>query len=150
MFGWLKRKGGDVKDYGKKVIGADEIKNNFSYIKEVSQQMLNPKSTVGKVETFEQAVERKQANPIQISKVYKNMALGFYISMGFSVLLFLLVFYFIFVKGEILPSLSTLAILFLCLVNAFKFSFRAYQIKHKKLYSIKHWWENFNEWFPKL
>ena len=40
MFGWVKDKGKSIYDTGKRVIGTEEIKNNFNYIKEAGSTLI--------------------------------------------------------------------------------------------------------------
>lgn len=149
---WAKRKGSDAKEYAKKIVGTEDIKKSSEDIKKMAKVILSPKKAIenSKKETFIQAKERLKVSDTDISNNYKNMVYGFYISFAFGVLCFIGILHSLFVRANILSALSMLAILGICLANSFKFSFRAFQIKHQKLCSVKEWWDRAGEWFPKL
>lgn len=152
MFGWFKKKTENLGEYGKKVTNMEEIKKNSDDIMDLAGKYLSPKKIIenAKVETFEEAQKRLKVTDGEINQVYKNYAISFYISFAFTCFCFLGFIYYAFFMQQIMASLSMIAILLLCAINAFKFSFRAFQIKHKKLCSVHDWWERSYEWFPKL
>lgn len=152
LFNWTKKKTGNIKELGKKVVGTEEIKESSNYIAKMANILLNPKNAVknSKRETFLQAKERLKVSDLEIITNYKNMVYGFYISFLFALVCFIGILYNLFIQKSIFSALSMLAILALCLANSFKFSFRAFQIKHQKLCEVKNWWERSGEWFPKL
>ena len=147
MFGWIKKKGLNSVDYGKKVIAADEIKKNASDIKDMASILLKPtKST--KVETFNDAKKRLNVNDSELIQVYKNYVYSFYVSLVFGIISFTLLMKYLFMDNNIMGGIATLSILCICLANSFRFSFRAFQIKHQKLCTVKEWFDRGNEWFP--
>ena len=147
MFGWIKKKGLSSVDYGKKVIAADEIKKNATDIKDMASILLKPtKST--KVETFNDAKKRLNVNDIELIQVYKNYVYSFYVSLVFGIISFTLLMKYLFMDNNIMGGIATLSILCICLANSFRFSFRAFQIKHQKLCTVKEWFDRGNEWFP--
>lgn len=151
LFNWTKKKGSDAKDYAKKVVGTEDIKKNSAYIAEMAK-IINP-ANIGKdskKETFVDAKKRLNVTDLDIIKNYKNMAYGFYVSIFFVIVCFIGTIYYLFVGQKILPALNMLVVLAISLANAFRFSFRSFQIKHQKLCSVKEWWNRAGEWFPKL
>lgn len=152
LFNWAKTKTGNVKDLSKKVVGTDEIKDSSNYIAQMANILLNPKNATknAKKETFSQAKERLKVTDLEIITNYKNMVYGFYISLFFASICFFGMLYNLFVQKSIFSAFSMLAILTVCLANCFKFSFRAFQIKHQKLCAVKDWWDRAGEWFPKF
>lgn len=152
MFGWFKKKTNDLGDFGKKITNAEEIKKHSEDIMDLAGNYLSPKKILknAKVETFEDAKRRLKVTEGEINQVYKNYAISFYISLAFAFICFIGFIYYAFFMQQIIASLSTAAILCVCAINAFKFSFRAFQIKHKKLCSVNDWWERSYEWFPKI
>ena len=147
MFVWIKKKGLNSVDYGKKVIATDEIKKNASDIKDMASILLKPtKST--KTETFTDAKKRLNINDIELIKIYKNYVYSFYVSLGFGFICFALLMKYLFMDNNIMGGIATLSILCICLANSFRFSFRAFQIKHQKLCTVKEWFDRGNEWFP--
>lgn len=152
MFGWLKKKGQDSADFGKKVVGADEIKKSVENIKDMAGTVLSPKKLIqnAKTESFVEARMRLKITDEDLLKNYRNFAYCFYASLFFAILCFIFTAYNLFFKQQIVSSLATLAIFLLCMANCFKFSFRSFQIKHQKLSSVKDWWERSSEWFPSI
>jgi hypothetical protein len=152
LFNWAKTKTNNAKDVGKKVIGVKEIQASSGYIANMANVLLNPKNATknAKKETFLQAKERLKVTDLEIITNYKNMVYGFYISLFFAVICFSGMIYNLFIQKSIFSALTTLAILGVCLANCFKFSFRAFQIKHQKLCAVNDWWNRAAEWFPKL
>lgn len=152
MFEWVKRKGKNTANYGKKLVGTEEIKESFDQVKDMASVVLSPKKLIenAKTESFVDARKRLNVTDQTLLQNYKNFVYCFYISLFFSVLCFFYLIYNLFINQAIVSSLATLSILMLCAVNCFKFSFRAFQIKHQKLCSVKEWWNRANEWFPKL
>lgn len=151
-FGWLKKKTKDSAEYGKKVVGTDDIKKSTDEIVSLANRLLNPKAQAqnAKKETFVEAKKRLNVNDIDLIKTYKNMVYSFYVSILFASLCFVGTIYQLFLMKQIMAGFSMIAILAICLANAFRFSFRAFQIKHQKLCSAQEWWNRPNEWFPKI
>lgn len=150
MFQWIKRKGTNAKDFGKKVVGVEEIKKSVENLKDMATTVLSPKKQIenAKKETFVQAVDRLKITDEDLLRTYKNYIYCFYISFLFAVICFGVMIYNLFIRHQIISSLGTLSIFCFCLANCFKFSFRSFQIKHQKLSSVKDWWERAGEWFP--
>lgn len=152
MFQWLKRKGSSTADFGKKIVGAEDIENSFKEIKNMASTVLSPKKQIenAKNETFTDARKRLNVTEIDLLKNYKNFVYCFYISFIFTVFCFFGLLYNLFVNQQFISSIAILAILLLCIANSFKFSFRSFQIKHQKLCSVNEWWSRANEWFPAI
>ncbi len=151
LFDWAKKKGSNAKEESKKLLGTEEIKKNASFIASMAKVLFNPKETTknAKQETFMEAKKRLNINEADLIKVYKNHVWSFYLSLLFALFcLFVLlinVFSFNFVG-----IFSSLAILLVCLSQCFKFSFRAFQIRHQKLCPVSDWTKRPAEWFPTI
>lgn len=152
LFDWTKRKSKENLDYGKKIIGTEQISETSTYIRQTARKVLSPKEEIqnAKKETFIEAKQRLGVSDADIITNYRNMVYAFYVAFLFSLLCFGIVIYNLFIAINLLGALSSLAILLVCLSNCFKFSFRAFQIKHQKLCSVNDWWQRATEWFPKL
>lgn len=156
MFTWIKNKvintKNDLGDFGKKLTGSEQIKESAKEIKEMAGTILSPKEQIklAKVENFNQAMKRMSVNEAEIIQNYKNFTYVVYISLAFVIMGFLLAIYKLFIVRDLISLVPICAFLLLSLANAFKYSFRAYQIKHQNLCSIKEWWNNANEWIPKF
>ncbi len=151
LFDWGKKKAGSVKDTGKKVIGTDDIKNNAVFIKDMATKLLNPKEAIknARKETFLEAQKRLNITDIDIIKNYKNNVYSFYISLAFGLVCVGLLVSNL-VNFNFMGILTSSSILAVCLAHSFKFSFRAFQLKHQKLCSVKDWASRSSEWFPSI
>ncbi len=151
LFDWTKKKGEDLAKEGKKYIAAEEIKKNASYISDMAKILFNPKESLkhAKKETFLDAQKRLNISQSDLIKVYKNNVYSFYISVFFSIVCLFLVFLNI-LNFNILGLTSSFSILLICLVQCFKFSFRAFQIRHQKLCPVSDWTKRPGEWFPTI
>jgi hypothetical protein len=156
MFKWIREKisntGKSTLDVSKKLTGFEDISKNTVEMKKMAQTVLLPTETIknSRKETFKEAMQRQGVNDIDLVKVYHNYALIFYASIGFSLFCLLFTFYKLFIKSDVFSAFSMVVIMSFCLANAFKFSFRAFQIKHQKLCSVNEWWNRSDEWFPKI
>lgn len=152
--GFFKSKGKENKekerfDYSKKFLGTSQIVENHNEIKKMASNLLSANQTIqnAKTENFKQAMERMGTHTSQLPIIHKNYLISFYISIvafAFTLLFGL----HLGVSGNgILPMLSCFSIAGLCFANAFRFSFRCFQIKYRKLCSIQDFLKN-KEFFP--
>lgn len=152
FFDWTKKKGKKNLEDGKNILNYKEISGTAAEIKKMANMALNPNSAIknSKKETFQQAKERLKVNDYDLKSVYKNYAIIFYISLLAMFVCFCGVLYSLFVLKSFISFLSMFVIMFVSLTNAFRYSFRAFQIKHQKLCSVKEWWDRASEWLPKI
>ena len=156
MFKWLKKStkavSTNVVDTGKDLLGSNTIAQAGNEIKIMAETILSPKETIknAKTETFKEAMIRKNVSEVDLVLIYKNYTYIFYISITFAVLLLVPLFYKLFYRHEVFTSITLLIFFIFCMANAFKYSFRAFQIKHRKLCNVNEWWERAGEWFPSL
>ena len=151
MFGWLKKGSKSVVDNGKQLIGTESLIETGKEVKSAAKIILSPKEKIknARKETFKEAMLRQGINEIDLAQIYKNYSQIVYISIVMFIFLLGFVFYSLFFKQQIITSISGLVFCAFCLVNAFKYSFRSFQIKHQKLCSVKEWYDRPNEWIPK-
>ena len=152
MKGKASSAGENIKDTAKKLSGYEQIEESAKEIKGMAATILSPAEQIrnAKKETFTQAMRRQSVDEAQLIQNYKNFSYIFYISLAFSLLSFILALYKLFLQSSIIAAIPLIAVMFLCLANAFKYSFRAFQIKHQKLCSVQEWWNRSSEWFPKI
>ena len=132
-----------------KMVGFGAIKDGADYIKATSKHLLNPKEAIknARVETFEQAVLRLGVNNDDLKKNYNNFTTTFWVSFVFGLICFAnIVSYGL--DGKVLSTLASLSIMFVCLANCFKYSFRAFQIRHRNLCAPSLFLQHKSEWFP--
>jgi hypothetical protein len=151
MFKWTKNKIKEAGEFGSEVINLRQIKETSGDIAKMAKETLDPRNKkTEKPETFEHAKTRLNLKLNDINQVYYNYSLSFYIALIVSLICFIYLIYALFIERKIMASLSALAILSFLLANCFQFSFRAFQIKHQKLCSVKDWWNRGNDWFPSI
>ena len=152
MFEKIKKSGRNSFEWGKKILNKDDIEQSFNEIKDMYDTVLSPKKQIknAKQETFTDARRRLNINDLDLLKTYKNYVYCFYLSILFVFICLGLLFYYLFFKQAIIPSIAMLSFVLFSLSNAFRFSFRTFQIRHQKLCSVKDWWDRSEEWFPIL
>lgn len=131
------------------IFSVSSIKNNQKIINEMVTS-LKPTNNVDNDETYEDALKRLEVTDKDVLQNYKNFVYSLYISMAFSLFCFIGALGELFIKKEFLIGVSFLVFMVLCLINAFRFSYRALQIKRKEFCSAKEWWESPNDWFPAI
>ena len=151
MFGWVKKGSQSVVDSGKQLLRTESLIESGKEVKEAAKNILSPAEKLknARKETFKEAILRQGINEIDLAQIYKNYSQIVYITIFMFLLLLWFVFYSLFFKKQIMSAISGLVFCCFCLVNAFKYSFRSFQIKHQKLCSVKEWYDRPNEWIPK-
>lgn len=149
IFNWVSKKREDAKVTGKKIVNYDEIKKMNVDIKDMAANVLSPKNVIknAKQENFQSAKKRLNVTDLDLIKNYNNFVYVLYIFLLFCVISIISMFYFL-LSAQIMSALISISILSFFIANSFKFSFRAFQIKHQKLCSVKEWFDRKEEWFP--
>ena len=149
--GFFKRRANNVKKDFQANINYAEIKDTTDNIKDMASHVFSPKEQIknAKVENFENAVAIRGVSDYELISLYKNYSVIFYISIASMVVCLLFIVITAFKGFSILTFLSLLSIMIVCGANAFKFSFRAFQIKHRKLCSIQNYLSK-KDFFPTL
>lgn len=142
FFNWVKRRPSSVVNYGKKMIAADQLKEGGQSIVDMAKS-LNKNS--GRQETFENAYHRLGMTEEKLKEAYKFYAVRFYMFVGFSVLAFAFMFYYLFTTP--LFSIGILGFLAICLSQIFHSSFRMMQMRHRQLLPPSYWFSNTDEWW---
>ncbi len=148
--GFFSKLGNGLKNTGKAFTGYDQIKDSAGYIKDMGKKILSPKYQLEKarVETFEEALKRHGVTYEDVKVNHRNFVLNTYISLFFAVVCFVLALNYGF-TGQLMATLAAISILSLCLANATKHAFRAFQIKYKILCSFKTFMDSgIENWFP--
>lgn len=136
--GFFKRRAENVKKDVKENINYEELKTASSIIKDMAGDAFSPRNQIrnAKVENFEKAVQDRGLTDHDLIALYKNYSLIFYISLVAMLVCFTFALYLSLTSFSILVLLSLISIMIVCAANAFKFSFRAFQIKYRKLCSV--------------
>lgn len=146
---WFSNRSTAVVDKAKKFAGYEDIRKLSTDTKEFAGVVLSPKKAIASArkESFKEAMKRLGVTERDIEKNYRNFAWLCWISLGFAIFLISLATY-CFVQHNFLQALAGLSIASFCIASAFKFSFRAFQIRHQNLCSVKTWYERKSEWLP--
>lgn len=135
-----------------RLIGGKYIKDSAQEILQTGKVLMTPKHIRenAKVETYEEAIARHGVNDETVDKIKKNYTLSFWACFGAFILCFIGILYSLFVTKSLLIGCSYLSIGLMLLANSLRFSFNVYRINHKNLCDFKVFWNNSNEWFPKI
>ena len=146
---WFINRSTAVVDKAKKFAGYEDIRKLSTQSKEIAGTVLSPKRAIAcaRNETFQEAMKRLGVTESDLEKNYRNFAWLCWISLGFAIFLLSLAAYCL-AQLNFLQALAGLSIASFCLASAFKFSFRAFQIRHQNLCSVKTWYERKSEWLP--
>lgn len=146
---WFGKKSSALTDKAKKFTGYEDTKKFSTDTKEIAGTLLSPKKAIASArnETFNEAMKRLGVNEEDLKMNYRNFAWLCWISLAFAVFLISLATYCV-TQGSSLQGLAGLSIASFCLASAFKYSFRAFQIRHQNLCSVKTWYERKPDWLP--
>jgi hypothetical protein len=146
---WLSAQRKATADKTKKIVGYETTKKFAADTKEIAVTVLNPKKTIAQArnETFKEAKRRLKVTEEDLKANYKNFAWLCLMSLGFALFLLVIAISSI-VHAQLFQALTCMSITAYCLANAFKFSFRAFQIKHQKLCGVKTWLHSKSDWLP--
>lgn len=135
------------KNYGRDVVNADQIENEWDSIKSMAGAVLKPKDGPVREETFDNAVARLNLREEDLAGSYKFHAVRVYIFTAALIVGALASVAFLF-NGA---WMSTLACLGFCVAMGalfFQASFRSFQIRRRELVDVSFWLENPSEWIP--
>lgn len=145
---------GFIKKSVSSIFGYGQIKETNSMIADMGKKILSPKYQLEKsrIETFDEALKRLGVSYQDALGNHRNFVIVFYVSLIFSSICFTLAVDYM-SSGNYLGLASTIAIMLVCLANCMKHSFRAYQIKVRRLCSFEEFGKggvkNFFPWFIK-
>lgn len=147
--GFFKRKINQTKYGIKKNINYEEIQATNNFVKSMAEDAFSVKKKLknAKVENFEKAIERRGVTDFELIALYKNYSIIFYMSLFFCAICLLFIVYLVLTDFQILSLCSAISIFAVCFANAFKFSFRAFQIKYRKLCGVSDYLEK-KDYFP--
>ena len=120
-----------VTNFGKKIIGTEQIVENFKYGKESAEFLLNSAKQQSRIKkskktyTFDEIMKQNGFGDAQIPEFYKNYSTMFYLFF--------------------LPSLS-IGLFFL--VKSFQYGVMAYQIRYREMIGIKEYLKRGLNIFP--
>lgn len=149
--GFFKRRGKSIKKGFQDNINYEELKSTTGLIKDMAGQAFSPRQQIenAKIENFEAAIKARGLTDFDLISIHKNYTIICYVSLFFCAVCLIFLVYSMLTTFSLLTCLSLISIFAVCLANAFKFSFRAFQIKHRKLCSVKDF-INKKEFLPTL
>lgn len=139
----------------KKLLGYETIKQGVGVTSSMLKELKPSKKEYIK-ETFEEALKRngivKSQENDHLQKVYKNQKIQSIITLLGSVFIFALgVSRLRFVDGfiDLLGATSYFTISIAIFIIFMTYSFRAFQIRYKRLGMLSYWFKNIKEWYPR-
>jgi intracellular multiplication protein IcmV len=146
---WFAKRGQAATDKTKKIVAFEATKQFTNDTREIAATMLNPSKAIAeaRIEKFTEAVKRLGVTEDDLKNNYKNFAWLCWISLSFAVFSLSIGIFFTF-HASLLQGVAMVSIAAFSLANAFKFSYRAFQIRHQKLCGVKPWLQRSKEWLP--
>ena len=160
----LKSMGGDVSFFNKigglgkrvvkapvtqarKLLAVDEARENYNWISKLAKSLMPGSVKVGRIETFDRAMERQSVTTEDLEKIYTNHVLRFWISFIMLATGLAIAVKFA-IEGQFLVLLPSLGFSAICLSQMFSGSFRAYQIAMRRFCDVSDWVANRSVWIP--
>lgn len=155
MFNFFKNKAVEKKnklaDTTKKLVGVEDRKKNWNYISYMSSKVFSFKKEDLEVrKTFSQEMKDKNLTQEDLNQIYNSYSLTFYIFFIFSILCLISAIYSGFVQLSFVSFTFGIGVFLICLMNMLRYSLYAFKIKHKKFCNLQDWWNNPQDWFPKM
>lgn len=147
---FIGKKVSSFSNYSKDVVGYDYLKEQNKELKNTAQKLFGTKEQLknAKTESFSSAKKRLGLSDVDLVVKYSDMSKLFYTNLGIIGVLFLIILYMLY-QGLFFQSLITLTLVGVCCANCFKYSFRCFQIKNKKLCPVSDWAKK-GDYFPVL
>ena len=144
LFSWIASRPKSLKEYGKKVVGAEQIKENAGFIADMAKSL---KPTATRYETFENAKARLGLSEKDLEETYKYYTTRFNIFVFFfGIGLVVFAYYLMSLSWSAVPVIGFLAV---CVAQLFAASFRMYQIRRRELVVPMEWFRAPHEWWVK-
>lgn len=134
------------KNEATKIVGVDAIVENKIWISKMSGKVFS-KSRSDRIESFEEVIARRGLSEEDLVSFYFHHKIIFYMSLTFMLMTLFLIIVFVF-SGNYFGVATGLGVWCILAAQLFRTSFRAYQIKVRKMASIKEWWGDGDYWFP--
>lgn len=146
---FFSRKASNFTRYSKNVTNYDYVVEETKNIKNTMVKVFGTQHYLknAKVETFKEAQIRLGITEMEVMEVYRGLCVSFYTYAAISITLFFLLIYILFFLKVLLTALMVLTVLGISLANCFKYSFRAFQFKHRKLCPVSDWYDS-GEFLP--
>ena len=135
------------KSYGRDVVNADQIENEWGNIKSMAGAVLKPKHGPVREETFDNAVSRLNLREEDLASAYKFHSVRVYIFTASLAIGMLACLVFLF-SGSWMSALTCLGFCVAMGALFFQASFRSFQIRRRELVDVSFWLENPSEWIP--
>jgi len=130
-----------------KIVGGKEIVETAQMIGSMAAQLDQRNIQPGRIETYNEARTRLRVNNDELETMRLNHARIFWIAVVFLFIAWAVRFY---VGFSIQDMLLTITYSFICFALMFRHSFRASQLKERKLHSVQEWAGNKALWIPKI
>ena len=144
FFSWIASRPKGLLNYGKKVVGTEEIKKNADFIVDMASSL---PSKSKRFETFDSAYSRLGLTEEKLVETYKYYTTRFNIFFSFFGLGLVFLVYNL-IQGS-WAVFATIGFLMFCLAQLFIASFRMYQIRRRELAPPIEWLRDPKEWWVK-
>lgn len=148
---YVSKKVSNLTRYGKNVTNFDYLKEQNKDLKDVALKVFSTKNILknAKKETFVNAQKRLGLKEIDMLEVYRAMSINFYTYLIISFILFFIALYTLFIAKLAVATVVVLTIIGISLANCFRYSFRAFQVKNRKLCPVLDWYKS-GEYLPDI
>lgn len=143
----IRKLAGRGKNYGRSVLNAEQIENEWGNIKDMAGAVLKPNRGPRREETFDNAVNRLGLSEEDIASSYKFHVWRAYIFLGGLALGFVLTVWFA-LTGKLVSSIACLGFDAVAAALFFQASFRSLQIRRRELVDVSFWLREPTEWIP--
>lgn len=141
-----------IANAGKKMTGWDSVYSGYKFIEGMTVTLWRATRKdyyKPSHESFAEAYARHGLDEKTFKKIYRNFVLNCWISGAFALFGMGLTAYNA-GAGEHLTAIYGIAFTGLCLANAFRYSYRAFQLRHREFLSVSDWKNAPQEWIPTL
>lgn len=141
----------NLTKYSKDVVQYEYVKEQNQDFKNTAIKIFGTKEILknAKTESFNDARERLGLTEFDILELYKGLSISFYTYVVITLLLFFFSIYILFFLKNLISALVIITLIGVCLANCFKYSFRSFQVKNRKLCPVNDWYSS-KDYFPEI
>jgi hypothetical protein len=134
-------------NHAKKLMGIDQARENLGWMAGLARGLLPSSVKLGRVETFEHAMARQDVTSEDLSRIFTNHVLRFWIC-AIMLLTGLAIGLNYMLAGSLISILPVIGFSAVCLSQMFAGSFRAYEIACRRFCDVGEWLSKPEVWVP--
>ena len=145
MAGYFKKKVNNLKDGTKSVVGVDQIKKNWEWIKQDSKALFDGIKGVPRSEhlddgdkSFSELREKYNVSDEKLKRIYRDQRILAYISLFLFVFVLCVLAYYL-IKGEVLSSILSGLVSIIALSKFMEYSLASASLRAERQLTIKEW-----------